>query len=190
MRGSLSAFSEMYPEIEFYVELSTRRVDLLTEPFDLELHVGPLPDSSLKARKIATIRPGIYASPKLLSRYPEPKAPQDFRSLPFVYLEMQTTIPLQLSDGIRTETLVLSSCKHVVSNPIISMEFILAGQCVGFLPKSVAAPYVASGELLRLLPEWQAVGVDVSLVMPPGRLPYRVRLFIDYLVEFFANLTK
>ena len=190
LRGSLHAFAETHPAIQLHMYLATRRVDLATEPFDLELRVGPLPDSSLKVRKLATIYPALYAAPKLLERCPLPRTPQDLESMPYIHLHTEQEYRLELTDGARTETVTLSRPRHVVNSPGISLEFILAGQAIGGLETSAAKQYEERGELVRLLPEWRTPGINVSLVMPPGSVPYRVRLFIDHLVKRFAELAK
>lgn len=190
MKGSLYEFSARYPEIELHIHLATQWMDLATDPFDLELRAGSLPDSSLKVRRLATIHPGIYASPTLLEGRPLPRVPQDLQTLPCIHLSSVAGCALSLSNGTRTERVVFSAPRHTTNSPGVSLEFILAGQGIGGLELSIAEPYVAAGKLVRILPEWRTPGIDISLVMPPGSLPYRVRLFIDYLVELFADVSK
>ncbi|CAK7001162.1 MAG: HTH-type transcriptional regulator DmlR [Desulfovibrio sp.] len=186
LRGALSAFAGQYPEIEFHIHLISRKIDLLAEPYDLELRLGPLPDSSMKVRKLSSLHPVVYAAPSLLERHPKPETPQDLQGIPFVHLELGANIPLLLSNKGASETVAVTAPKHVVNNPGVSLEFILAGQAIGVLPAAVAAPHEAAGRLVRLLPEWHSKGADVCLIIPPGSIPYRVRLFIDFLAEKFT----
>ena len=55
MNEVIAGFIALHPGLEVDVELSTRTVDLVEEGMDLALRMGPLPDSSLIARKIATL---------------------------------------------------------------------------------------------------------------------------------------
>ncbi len=86
MRGAFSAFAAEWPGIHLQVHFSERAVDLLTEPFDLDIRRGPLPDSGLKARRLITLWPSLYASPKLLESYSAPKEPRDLRNTPCITL--------------------------------------------------------------------------------------------------------
>lgn len=190
MHGSLSAFTAAYPEIDLHVHFSSQWVDLNTDHFDLEIRVGSLPDSSLKHRKLLTVEPGFYASPAFLERYPLPQTPTDLRKLPCTPLATTQGHLLTLSKGRKTETFNVPDARHTVNSTALSLEFALAGQTIAGLGVHIAEKYVASGQLVRLLPDWRAQGVDISLVMPPISQPYRVRLLIDHLAAHFASVAR
>jgi len=62
----MAEFSRRYPGISFEFDLTPRRVDLVTEPIDVAIRMGELPDSSLIARQLAIIPRHLYASPRYL----------------------------------------------------------------------------------------------------------------------------
>jgi LysR family transcriptional regulator for bpeEF and oprC len=54
--------------------------------------------------------------------------------------------------------------------------------------RAVAAPYLASGELVEVLPKCRPAPVPVSVTYVKSRqISPRVRAFVDWLVEVFEN---
>jgi DNA-binding transcriptional LysR family regulator len=76
----LARFIERYPAISLELDLTPRRVDLIGENFDLALRMGDLgEDTSLTARRIATMSIGLYAAPSYLQRRGMPPEPEAMR---------------------------------------------------------------------------------------------------------------
>lgn len=73
----ITAFAERYPGISFDFDLTPRRVDLVTEPFDVAIRMGEQPSSTLIVRQLVTLTPQVYGSPRYLKRAGEPKTPQE-----------------------------------------------------------------------------------------------------------------
>src|SRR5690554_3868556 len=74
----LAAFSSLHPQVTLELDLSSRRVDLIGEDFDLAVRIGSLPDDSLLvARKLAQMGSGLYASPQYLRDHGLPQQPED-----------------------------------------------------------------------------------------------------------------
>ncbi len=188
LRGKLGAFATQYPGIELHIIFSTRRVDLHAEPFDLEIRVGRLPDSELKARKLATVHAGVYADPRLLEFYPVPDTPAGLSRLPWIHNDQPGVIQeLHKDDQVE---LMPSRPAHVVNSLASGLELALAGLGAIPLMTAVAAEYEKKGQLVRLLPEWRTPGLDISVVMAGAQLPHRIRLFVDYLAAHFAKLAN
>jgi DNA-binding transcriptional LysR family regulator len=73
--------------------------------------------------------------------------------------------------------------RYVANETVSLLEAAKAGLGVACLAASFCAPLVASGALVRLLPDWTAGGVTTTLLMPHrrGQLP-SVRVVIDQLI--------
>lgn len=82
----------------------------------------------------------------------------------------------------------LGPAAHILCNVSLCLEFALAGHGVAMLRKNMAAPEEKRGRLVRLLPEWNGPHHDLYTVTPAGQKPERVRIFADYLEDFFAGL--
>jgi len=66
---------------------SERPTTIIEDGFDLAIHSGDLPDSTLVARRFAQTMIILVATPQYLARYGAPESPDDlhrFRSVVFV----------------------------------------------------------------------------------------------------------
>jgi DNA-binding transcriptional LysR family regulator len=70
-------FTKQHQDIRYKLDLSPKQVDLTSDPFDLAIRIGELPDSSLISRKITQLDVALYASPDYLNTYDTPKHPDD-----------------------------------------------------------------------------------------------------------------
>ncbi len=188
LRGSLARFVEQWPEIKLHVTFSERAVDLYTEPYDLDIRVGPMADSGLTVRRIRTTTTALYASPRLLDHHPKPRRPQDIAQLPCIALSRQGNL-WRLTRGKRAETVAINPT-HITNNINVLHEFIFAGQGVSLMESSPAVFHGRETELIRLLPEWSGPSFPMNVILVNRQVPYRVRLFIDYVIDFFDNLEK
>jgi DNA-binding transcriptional LysR family regulator len=57
--------------------MSDGYVDLISQGFDLAVRIGELPDSSLKARRLADLRRVVFAAPDYFAKHGRPKVPGD-----------------------------------------------------------------------------------------------------------------
>src|SRR5690606_4561084 len=75
-------FRREYPQVRLELDLSSRRVDLIAERFDVAVRIADrLPDdSTLIARQAAVLHNGLYASPHYLARQGTPSTPADLDS--------------------------------------------------------------------------------------------------------------
>ena len=62
------------------LSIDNRNVDLLAEDFDVAIRIGPLPDSDLIARRLASIALWTCASPAYLAARGTPATPEELRS--------------------------------------------------------------------------------------------------------------
>lgn len=187
LQGAFSAFTEKYPGIEMHLNFSSRWVDLYSEPYDLEIRTGRLPDSDLIARKLMSGKTGIYAAPSFLEKYPRPETPQDIEKLPYIHISVFSGHELELRRGEETVT-IRPRVKHAGNNLAVAKEFVLAGQGVAPVEMTLASRLEQSGKLVRLLPEWTGPGLDIHVVRANGKISYRVELLSNFLAAHFKTL--
>ncbi|MDL2286775.1 LysR family transcriptional regulator, partial [Desulfococcaceae bacterium OttesenSCG-928-F15] len=181
MWGCFSSFALRYPAIHLQAHFSTRWVDLHTEPFDLDIRVGPLPDSGLRARKLYTVKAGFFASPKLLASHGVPKTLDDLSGMPMVAVN-SFGANFELRNGSFKQKITLNPARsvHSVNSLSIAVEFALAGFGVTALPPALTARWQKSEELVPILPEWHIIGADIFAVRVGEPQPYRVRLLVEH----------
>lgn len=182
MNDVIASFISEYPRLEVDVELSTRTVDLVEEGMDLALRIGPLPDSSLIARKVATLHRGLYASPEYLERYGTPKSPEDLSQHQCITLvkpfdtwrfsEWNEGEPVTYGGQLRTNS--------------ISFAREMARQGVGItrMPLVFCHELISSGKLVEVLPDYPMPPTEINALYASRRnLTPRVRAFLDHMMS-------
>ncbi|MGC2457073.1 MAG: LysR substrate-binding domain-containing protein [Gallionellaceae bacterium] len=184
---AIATFIATYPEIQLDLDLTSRRVDLIGERFDLAIRMGTLEsDATLVARKIDEQCFGLYASPIYLALHPAPKHPDDLEQHAAVRLlsARGAALPWKLTrgkavwEGVPPGRLTLNS-------PDVIRQLLLDGAGIGALPDRFAAEDLRLKRLLRVLPEWSLPIVPAWAVMPMRRyLPAKTRIFLSHLEQF------
>ncbi len=187
---AIATFVETYPEITLDLDLSTRRVDLVGERFDLAIRMGALEnDSQLVARKIDEAHIRLYASPIYLALHPAPQHPEDLERHTAVRLltARGASAPWRLSNGAEVWEGVPPG-RLAVSSPDMIQQLLLDGAGIGALPCRFAAEDLRNGRLLPILPEWSLPAVPAWAVTPMRRyLPGKTRVFLTHLDNFMAR---
>lgn len=189
--GQLMAdFTERYPAISLQVDVSPRRVDLIGENFDLAIRMGVLTDdANLAARRIANFASGLYASPAYLKRRGVPLEPADLMRHEALQLVNQQRVPFvwRLSRGEDHWEGVPPS-RATANSPELLIRLARAGAGITGVSDHFAEPYVASGELVAVLPDWFLPAAPAWAVFPGRRLmPARTRVFLDALEAEFST---
>ena len=193
----LAAFVREHPAIQLELDLSPRRVDLIGENFDLAVRMGDLPDDSqLAARRLAEMTMGLYAAPAYLQAVGEPREPDDLLALHGLLLVKRSgdaqVWSLTRDEGDARERWEGSPEKRTLANsPEVLLSMALAGHGIVAVPDFYARMRVASGALVRVLPDWCLPPGSCWAVFPSRRLmPARTRAFLDALVTTMGTCTE
>lgn len=185
----LAGFLGKYPQIRVDLQLSDRLVDLIAEGFDVVIRAGPLRDSSLVVRRLATYHDLLLASPAYLRRRGEPASPADLGAHACIGFSGRADWPeWRLLKG-RQSCTVRPTGPLVVDSSQVLVTVACAGAGIIFVPEWVARGPMAEGQLVRILPDWQGrEDTTLHALMPPGRLtPAKTRAF---LVELERSLAE
>lgn len=179
---ALPSFLARYPDVRVLLTIDNRVVDLLGEDYDVAIRIGPLPDSELIARRVATLDLWPCASPDYLAQHPQIAKPSDLASHTIVgHRAVKEIWPFRTGVGAKHEVEILT--RMVAPEPDVVRTLLLSGSGVGILPDFHAADAIAAGTLVRVLPEHEHRSVDVHALYPSHRsLSAKVRVFIDALV--------
>jgi DNA-binding transcriptional LysR family regulator len=186
----LARFMISYPAITLEVDLSPRRVDLIGENFDLAIRMGSLPDdATLAARQLAVFSNSLYASPAYLRERGTPATPQALMAHHTLRLLARGGEPARwvLTRGEeRWED--LPPGRATINSPEVLMRLACADAGIAMLVDHFAAPYLRAGELVQVLPDWNAPSHAAYAVFPGRRLmPSRTRAFLDAMAEEFSG---
>lgn len=177
-------FAERYPKLTFDFELTSRRVDLVSEPFDVAIRIGESADSQLVARRLATLRSNLYASPRYLERSGEPLEPGDLTR--HQCLSVQRVTAWTLRRGERTVDVPVGG-RFVVNSVGMNRQLAVHDAGIIQLPEEVVADDVVAGRLRRVLPEWEGTPVPIYAMTETRLLPAKTQHFIEFLRAHFAR---
>lgn len=187
---AFATFIETYPDIQLDLDLTSRRVDLIGERFDLAIRMGTLDsDATLVARKIDEQKFGLYASPIYLALHPAPKHPDDLQHHAAVRLMSSrgTAVAWKLVCGKALWEAVPPGRLTLNSMDVIK-QLLLDGAGIGALPDRFAADEMRLKLLVRVLPEWCLPAVPAWAITPMRRyLPAKTRALLTHLDQFMEK---
>ncbi|CAN5510804.1 LysR family transcriptional regulator [soil metagenome] len=178
----LAEFLARYPELTLALELTSRRLNPIEEQIDVVIHVGPLEDSRLVARKLGTFPLWLFASPAYLAAHGTPTRVPDLAG--HTVMDIFEGPRDWILEGPEGETSIAVTPRLSVNDPSACMTAALGGTGLAWMPPFLGAKEVADGRLVRVLPDWRRGVREVHALFPsPRTLSPRVRAFIDYLIE-------
>ena len=188
--GALPGFLARHPRLRVQVIVSNRRVDLIEDGVDIAIRVREKldTDADLQVKIISRSGGLMVASPALLAGRPEPATPGDVAFLP--------TLGHTDRPGLDRWTVVNAAGEQaeIVHEPRLSAstfpilrQAAIEGVGVALLPEYACREPLQQGQLVRLLPEWEARQGILHLVFTSrrGLLP-GVRALIDFMAEILS----
>jgi len=179
----IAKFAYNYPDVELEVDFNDRWVDIIGEGYDVVIRIGALEDSNLIARKLAPCPVKLYATPALIESY-GPITKHNVSEIPSIVYNRHT----QKNEWrFVDQNGVVDSIElnRVMAANTAEMELHACLQNVGItvLPIFIAYPYLESGQLVDLFPEFQMYPErSIYAMFPQNRyLSTRTRLFVDWL---------
>ncbi|MFM0164954.1 LysR family transcriptional regulator [Paraburkholderia sediminicola] len=183
-------FMRKYPGVELDVSLIDRVVDIVEEGYDLAIRISRAGSTSHAARKLATSRNILCASPAYLARYGYPAAPADLvehRCIGYAYAA--TGNEWQLIDSERKTHAVKVNYHMHTNNGDTARAAALAGQGVIWQPTFLIGNDLRAGTLIQLLPDYRLPDIDVLALYPSRRhLSAKIRAVVDFLVDAFGGV--
>jgi len=180
---AIDEFLTKFPDINVRLTLSDRNVNLIDDHVDLAVRIGALPDSSLVATRVGSVRHVVCASPAYLAAYGTPKMPEDLSVLACVTFDglvSATTWTFPASDR-RAERTVPIHSRLSVNTAEAAIDAAAAGVGVTRVLSYQVARAVADGTLRIVLADYEADPLPINLVhVGQGVLPLKTRAFLDF----------
>jgi DNA-binding transcriptional LysR family regulator len=184
----LSAFLARHPSLDIDVILDDRVIDLVSEGIDIAVRLGTLADSTAVARKIASAGRSVVATAAYLARAGMPKVPTDLaHHHAVVYSQLGETWTFRRDDA---EVSVAVRGRLRISAAEGIRAAVLADMGLAVASDWMFAPELASGAVLRVLPEWVLPPIDLWAVFPTGRLASaKARAFADFVEDTLSIMS-
>jgi len=183
----IAEYMQLYPEISVELSLSNRYVDLIDGGFDAIFRIGELSDSGLIARQLRPYRLVLCASPHYIATHERLLNPHDLtrhECLCFSQTELRTAWAFDGPTG-RDTVQVKGSLMSDSGESILSAG--LCGAGIILQPAELVTPYLQSGQLIEILPEYKAPTRPMHLVHTPDRrMTPKLRSFVDFIIANFG----
>ncbi|MGU3522508.1 LysR family transcriptional regulator [Enterobacteriaceae bacterium C23F] len=177
-----------WPDIKVRLRLSNHNADLIEEHVDLALRIGHLPDSSLVAIPLGTMRTVVCAHPCLLERYGIPENPSSLNALPLIQLETRVPADGIWDDLFRGQRHAFMNSRLMVTTPEAALDAAVSGAGFARLLHYQVIDAVRAGQLKIVLEQFELPAAPVHLIYPNrGPNPLKVRKFIEYAVPLLRK---
>jgi DNA-binding transcriptional LysR family regulator len=174
-------FLAAHPQINLRMQLVDRIVNIADEHIDTALRIAHLPDSSLIARTLGSIRVVVCASPAYLKLHGAPQRPEDLMQhdcIAWSILGPRDTWHFQDS-GRELQYPIRTRLATTLAESAVDAA--AAGLGLVQTTSYQASQAISDGRLVVVLRKFECAVTPVSLVYARDRLlPLRLRAFIDF----------
>lgn len=177
------AFLTEFPDVTLSVLLLDRVTNLIEEGIDAAIRVGSLPDSTLVARKLGSVRRMLVASPDYLARHGVPVAPGDLAQHSVIaFTGLMPNREWRFLDG-RSGKSVSFMPRFEINDAVTAIAAAEAGDGITIALSYMVAEQIRQGRLVPVLEDLTPPSVPVHLVFPQSRLlAPKLRAFVDFAV--------
>lgn len=177
----VTGFLSAYPDVTIRLMLADRITQLTEEHIDLAVRIGELPDSSLVATRIGSIRRVVCASPAYLAEHGMPKTPKDLAAHSCITFEGLTAPAAWTFATGKSDLTVPIRSRLRVNTAEAAIDAAIAGAGMTRVLSYQITAAVRSGTLRTVLEAFEPQPWSVSLVHAgQGLLPVKLRAFLDF----------
>lgn len=186
---ALPSLAERHPQLHVDLLADDRIADMARDGIDIAVRTGTPASDALVARRIGALTRRLYAAPAYARRHGLPEHPDALAAHRLIGNSGIAALnQWRLVRGRETHELTVRG--HTRSdNTAVVLLLAQHGLGIARIVDIVAEPLVASGELVRVLPEWQAeapVPVYAVMLQERHRLP-KIRACIDHFEAWLAR---
>lgn len=186
---AVSSFVHRHPEVEVQLQLTDRPINLPDDATDVAIRFGELPDSRLIARKIASNRRRLCATPGYLARHGHPETPKDLAQHNCIVLRQNDLAfgVWRFSRGKQSESIKVAGGLST-NDGEVALKWALDGHGILMRAEWNLARHLRSGELVEVLQDYETPPADIYAVyLERLNLSAKVAFFIDHLRDFFQR---
>ena len=173
-----------YPDISVMAMFADRVVHMYEDGIDVAVRIADLPDSSLTAIRVGSVRNVLCASREYLADNSWPNHPSDLTDHNLIdFVNLTTAGKWNFGDG-RKSIAYEPTSRLRVNSAEVAIEAVKNGHGITRVLSYMIATELRSGELEIVLEDFESPPVPVHIVHKEARqTSARVRAVVDYLVQ-------
>ncbi len=174
-------FLQAYPDVNIRLLLADQVLHLLEEHIDLGVRIGPLSDSSMKAKALGQVQRIHCASPQYLAEKGVPETPDDLLNHDIIsFSNIEAHQEWVFPVGRKAQPFPIKP-RLIVNSAAAAVDSALHHGGITRLLSYQAARHIAAKELTPVLTQYDLPINPVNFIYPQGRLvPLKLRTFIDF----------
>jgi len=188
----LKEFSARYPKIRYQLATTDHLVNPIEDGYDVALHAGLIPDSSLIGIQIRTVHRVLCASPEYLARRGTPKSPAELAE--HDCLAHSPSEPEHWHFKRDGKLIAQSITPFLTADSYLAlMESARSGLGIARISRKPVQNDLRSGRLTRVLADYECVHQNgdlpaVWIIYPDRKLLRRTRVFVDAFAEYMKRV--
>lgn len=183
----IDEFKLRHPHISFDLLFTNQLLDLVAQRIDIAVRIGRLKDSSMISRKAGALESILVTSPKYLQELEKSPSLEDLSNLKTVgFVSAKKADQWTLVSPKEKKNVKVAP--HITLDHYMGLrELVILGHGIGFIPKFLCEPALASGDLVHILKSWNSDRTPIQILIPHQKeVAPLVRAFSDFLA---ASLT-
>jgi DNA-binding transcriptional LysR family regulator len=184
----IAEFLAQYREIDINLILTDRVVHLMDEHVDVAVRIGELPDSTLVATKVGTVRRVVCGSPAYLAKHGSPARPQDLSAHECISFEVLASKRAWVFGSGKTERSVQIHSRFAVNTAEAAIAAAMLGVGLTRVLSYQVTDALRDGLLSVVLASFESAPLPLSLVYKEqAPMPLKLRAFLDFVTPRLRN---
>jgi DNA-binding transcriptional LysR family regulator len=187
MTDAAMAYLARYPATSIDLQIVDRTVNLIEERIDLAIRITNNLDPNLIARKIATCRSVLCASPAYLKANGMPVTPHDLSQHNcLTYTYFGKSLWQFEHSGLPVSVTVQGNFS--ANEALVLQQAAISGCGITTLPAFAVNDLIKQGQLVSILPDYKMADMGIYAVYASRKqMPQIMRTMIDFLVDRFSE---
>jgi DNA-binding transcriptional LysR family regulator len=187
MAQAVTGFLQRYPHTRIDLQMTNQAINLVEDRIDLAIRITNALDPNLIARRLASCASVVCASARYLDAHGTPTRLEDLGAHNCLTYSHFGKHLWHFERG--GEMLAVPVSGNLSANdPLVLLTATQAGAGIALQPRYSAAPLIARGKLVELLPGFapQEMGIH-GVYSSRQHMPAVLRAMLDFLVSWFAE---
>ena len=189
LSAAVTAYLRRYPQTAVDLVVDNRTVNLVEERIDLAVRITNDLDPNLIARPLGTCESVVVAAPSYLAAHGTPRRLEDLavhNCLTYSYFGKSLWKFTEAKSGAPADVPVGGNLSGNESMALLAA--VKEGAGIALQPVFAAAPLIASGQIVRVLPDYvpQVLGIH-GVYSSRRQMPAALRAMLDFLVDWFRT---
>jgi DNA-binding transcriptional LysR family regulator len=183
---NMAEFVARFPNLNLELLPPDEAGDLISNGIDVAIRFGPQAQSTMSSRLLLQTRVLTVAAPAYLEKHGRPAVPTDLeRHACIQFPDPQTGNPFDWEFHRAGQVLPVATSGPLFMTDVATMiAACAAGAGIAQVLAISARPFLASGELVELFPDWPDETFPLYAVRPSRRLaPLKVAAFVEFCEE-------